>query len=204
MKTQLKENAIKYAVILMLIVIAFIIGRCGRSGSKQVLNQDTIYVIDTTTHSGVVEKPIAVNQGVRYIIRWKTSNTETVIHDTITKEVVIVDSARCMEIAEDYYSTYSYNRVIVDDSLLTFTIHDTTFMNAIQSSSYEYKINRPQTVIINRPQRPVTVYGGINMFYSKEQGFKPTAGVHIVTNRVTMFYGIGNKCQNAGIYFKLY
>lgn len=197
----LKENSARYLIILGIVVIAFIIGRCGRS-KKTLTSQEIVYVKDTTAHTGVVEKPIAVNQGVKYLIRWRTVNNETIIRDTITKEVLIIDSARCIEIAEDYYSTYSYNRVLVDDSLLTFTLRDTTYMNAIQSSSYEYKINRPQTII--NKQKSVNVSAGVNAFYSKDQGVKPTVGVMVGVNKVTMFYGVGNKCQNAGIYFKLY
>lgn len=168
------------------------------------MEQQFVYIKDTTTYTGNVVAPVGVNQGVKYLIRWRTMYDTITNIDTIINDVVIIDSTKCLEIAEDYYSTYAYDRIIVDDSNLTVRLLDTTYMNSIQSSSYEYKINRPQTIIINRPQRPVTVYGGVNMFYSKQNGFSPTAGVHIVTNRVTMFYGIGNKCQSAGVYFKLY
>jgi len=203
MKT-LKENMIKYAVILMLIIIAFILGRCGKEKNAPLMEQQFVYIKDTTTYTGNITAPVGVNQGVKYVIRWKTMYDTITNLDTVYNDVVIIDSTRCMEIAEDYYSTYAYDRTIVDDSNLTVRLLDTTYMNAIQSSRYEYKINRPQTIIINRPQRPVTIYSGVNMFYSKENGFSPTVGVHIVTNKLTMFYGVGNKCQNAGIYFKLY
>lgn len=200
----IKENMFKYAVILMLIVIAFILGRCGKEKEQSLIDQEIVYVKDTTTYTDNVTNPVGVNQGVKYIIRWRTIYDTITNIDTIINDVVIIDSTKCMEIAEDYYSTYTYDRIIVDDSNLTVRLLDTTYMNELQSSRYEYKINRPQKIVINRPQRPVTVYGGVNMFYSKQNGFSPTVGVHVVANRVTMFYGIGNKCQNAGIYFKLY
>lgn len=199
-----KENLIRYAVIPMLIIIAFTLGRCGKEKQQPPIEQQVVYVKDTATYAGTVIAPSVVDQGIKYLVKWKTIYDTITNIDTIINNIVLIDSTKCVEIAEEYYSYYAYDRIIVDDSNLTIRVLDTTHMNQIQSARYEYKINRPQTVIMNRPQRPVTVYGGVNMFYSKQNGFSPTAGVHIVTNRITMFYGIGNKCHSAGIYFKLY
>jgi hypothetical protein len=190
-----KYNQIRIIIILCLLILAFILGRCDR---HKKLIPNIVYLKDTTTHIGVNPAPISVNQGVQYIVKWKDSLTT--IHDTINKEVLVIDTAMCMAIAKDYYTKYSYHRELVNDSILTFTLHDTTFMNKLTTSSYEYKINRPQTIIVNRQPRPVKVYGGANLFYSKEIGFKPTAGVLITTKNLSMFYGLGNKCQNFGIY----
>lgn len=185
----------KWLVIILLIIIAFILGRCDRDKS---LIPNVVYIKDTTTHSGINPIPAPTGNNTVYIVKWKDSiNT---VHDTVDKPILIIDSVMCVAIAKDYYTKYSYDRTLVDDSLLTFTLKDTTYMNKLQSSKYDYKINRPQTVIIHKQPRPIKVYGGVNVFYSKDIGFKPTAGVQVVTNRLTMFYGLGSKCQNFGLY----
>ena len=190
-----KYNQIRIIIISILLILAFILGRCNRH--KELIH-DIVYLKDTTTHTGVNPAPVAVSNSVQYIIKWKDSLTT--VYDTIDKEVLVIDTAMCMSIAKDYYTKYSYNRELVNDSILTFTLHDTTFKNKLMASSYEYKINRPQTIIINKQPHPLRVYGGANLFYSKEIGFNPTAGVLITTKNLSMFYGLGSKCQNFGIY----
>ncbi len=201
MKINIKTNMVKYAVILLLILIAFFIGHCSRKDKS--IKPNIVYLKDTTTHSGTSQVPIATNQN-KPIVIWKTIDNSKTIHDTIDRPVIVIDSASCVAIAEDYYSTYSYDRVLVDDSLLTFTLHDTTFKNRIGASSYEYKINRPQTIVINKPKDKISVYGGVNAFYSKELGIMPTVSVQGNYKKFSVCAGVGNKCYTVGAHIKLF
>lgn len=112
------------------------------------IESDTIYVIDTV----IREIP---NYVPYYVYR-----TDSVVYrDTVFKDV---DTT---EILRSFYATYYYTREF-SDSLLYVQMHDAVSMNQIIDTKFNYRINRPQTVIENiLNMAPLTrsVYAGLSL-----------------------------------------
>jgi len=123
-----------YAVIVTIVILLQL---CTR--------KDRITVVDKTVRIDTIEKPTPNDTILNYEIKWKTA-TDTI---TQTDSIILIDSVKCLELAKMYYSKMIYNRTLVDDSLITFRLFDTVSQNQLQSSRYEYKINRPQQVVSN-------------------------------------------------------
>ena len=145
-----------YAVIVTIVILLQL---CTR--------KDRITVVDKTVHTAVLPRPIPNDTITNYIVRWKTA-TDTIIQ---TDSIILLDSTKCLELAKIYYSRMIYNRTLVDDSLLTFKLFDTVSQNSLQTSRYEYKINRPMQIVSNEKRlifgtmsdtKGISLLGGYN------------------------------------------
>ena len=132
---QIRNTLTIIATAILLFAVAFILGRC-----SHVNTTSTVVIRDTVTHTDTVTRPTPYAVIVPKV-EWK--------HDTIKGDstTIYIDSNSCIQIATDYYSKKTFQRTLVSDSILLFTLTDTVFKNDLSTSKYEYRINRPQTII---------------------------------------------------------
>ena len=123
------------ATAILLLAVSFLLGRCSNTNAVS-----TVTIRDTVTHTDTVAKPTPYSVIVPKV-EWK--------HDTIkgNDTTIYIDSNKCLQIATDYYTKKTFRRTLVSDSTLCFTLTDTVFKNDLSTSKYEYRINRPQTII---------------------------------------------------------
>lgn len=171
-----------YAVIATIVILLQLCNRKNR-----------ITVVDKTVHTDTVEKPTPSDTITNYVIRWKTATDTIAIPDT--SFIILIDSAKCLELAKSYYSTLVYNRTLVDDSLLTFKLFDTVSQNSLQTSRYEYKINRPMQIVSSEK---MFIFGGM----SDTKGISLLGGYN---SRNWIYYGgydVIQKRVNFGLFKK--
>lgn len=120
--------------IFIIIGILLLIMFCSRI-PKQTTTTSISYIHDTVYY------PVEVAKPVPYLVIAPA--------DSFIQKVPYADSAYCKQLAFDFYSLNIYNQVLVNDSLLTATLLDTIAQNNIQNRKFVYRINRPQTIIVN-------------------------------------------------------
>lgn len=132
------KKYIKFVNIsLWIIVLVFGLLCCHRK-PKPVTTTTVVYKYDT------VEKKVSVFAPAKPIKIITPA-------DTFIQMVPYIDSTYCKQLAVDFYTRNIYSQTLVDDSILTASIVDTICQNKIGNRSFKYRINRPQTIIINTP-----------------------------------------------------
>ena len=173
---QIRNMLTIIATSILLLAVAFILGRCSNTQSTS-----TVTIRDTVTHTDTVSKPTPYAVIIPKV-EWK--------HDTIKGDstTIYIDSNSCIQIATDYYTKKTFQRTLVNDSILWFTLTDTCFKNELLASKYEYSINRPQTIIQEKKRMFVagvqTDFNGVNIqagLFLKN--WMITGGYDLVQNR---------------------
>jgi hypothetical protein len=132
-------NTSKKIIVALLVClsISLMFNFCPRQ-TAPVVNTEYKYLHDTVHHTMVLSTPVP------YVT--------TLPADTVIQTVPYIDSAYCKQLAIRYYSRNVYRQTLVDDSILTASLLDTVSENRLLNRKFEFKINRPQTVIVNTMQ----------------------------------------------------
>jgi hypothetical protein len=131
------NNITKYLIgVAIALIIAFTLFFSGCQYGKTrvkcpVITHDTTYVWDTVEHHIIDHVPY-------YVTKWDT----IIFRDTIPQKI------DTLEILHDYYAIHIYDRVW-KDSLLQVNLKDFISENKLLNNDFNYKILRPQSVIIN-------------------------------------------------------
>jgi len=131
------------AVIAMAIAIVILsFTSCPRIPEPTVtIERDTIW--DSIVHRDTIPKPVPYYVELPGDTFWPDVDTTVILQ-------------KCKIMYQDYFSKKAYNRTVVDDSNLFFSILDTCWKNSLGIGIADWKIRRPQTI-----NTTTTIYGEI-------------------------------------------
>ena len=132
----MKENIKTIALIFAIFIIAFILwAHCTRVPEVQysnIIRTDTVHYQTPTDTVNTIE------------VRWYDKHDTTKIYDTT--EVLLIDSAKCLEIARNYARLLIYDREIINDSNLIVKLSDSVQFNSLKSGIVMYELKRIQPI----------------------------------------------------------
>ena len=130
------EKAKSFGLIVAIFLIAFLLwSQCSRVPEVQYSN-----IIRTDTIPA--PPPDTVNT---VEVRWVDNSDTTTIHDTTT--VLLIDSAKCLEIAKNYVRLLVYDRELVNDSNLKVSLTDSVQFNSLKSGIVRYELKKVTPVL---------------------------------------------------------
>lgn len=125
------EKAKTFGLIAATFLITFLLwSQCSRVPDVQYSN-----IIRTDTIPA--PPPDTVNT---VEVRWVDNSDTTTIHDTTT--VLLIDSAKCLEIAQNYVRLLVYDRELVNDSNLKVSLTDSVQFNSLKSGIVQYELKQ--------------------------------------------------------------
>ena len=128
----MKEKIKTIALIFSVFIIAFMLwSHCSRVQEIQysnIIRTDTVHYQPPTDTVNTIE------------VRWFDRHDTATIHDTT--EVLLIDSAKCMEIARNYVRLLIYDREIINDSNLIVKLSDSVQFNSLKSGIVRYELKR--------------------------------------------------------------
>ena len=132
----MKENIKTIALIFAVFIIAFMLwSHCSRVPEIQytnIIRTDTVHSQPPTDTVNTIE------------VRWFDKHDTDTIYDTT--EVLLIDSAKCLEIARNYARLLIYDREIVNDSNLIVKLSDSVQFNSLKSGIVSYELKRIQPI----------------------------------------------------------
>jgi hypothetical protein len=130
------EKAKTFGLIIALLLITFLLwSHCTRVHDVEYSN---IIRTDTVHYQAPIDTINTIE------VRWFDVHDTTTIHDTT--EVLLIDSAKCLEIARNYVKLLVYNREIVNDSNLIVKLSDSVQFNSLKSGIVRYELKKVQPI----------------------------------------------------------
>lgn len=130
------EKTKTFWLIVALLLITFLLwSHCTRVPEVEysnIIRTDTVHYQEPTDTINTIE------------VRWSDVHDTTTIHDTT--KVLLIDSAKCLEIAKNYVRLLVYNREIVNDSNLKVNLTDSVQFNSLKSGIVRYELKKVQPI----------------------------------------------------------